>query len=184
MLRDQPGLIPADVTWTTFYDQAIFVSDSVHGTRDAIVIGVLLAAVVLLVFLRDLRLTIAAVLAVPVTVALAGLGLSLTHQTIDMMTLAGIAAALGLIADDAIVVVENIERHRATGEGGDDTAMVATDQTVIAIYPGFQALDLTGPHEVFAAARTPRMRRPSPSSRRERAARQILATKAHHGGSK
>src|SRR2546430_15386179 len=100
------------VRWTTFYDQARYVSDSVSGVRDAILIGVALAALVLLIFLRSFRLTLVAVVAPPVCVSIVGLGLGVFGQTINLMTLAGIAAALGLIADDAIVVIENIHRHR------------------------------------------------------------------------
>ena len=88
-----PQLLPADVHWTTFYDQARFVSDSVRGTRDAILIGVFLAGLVLLVFLRTFRLTLIAVAAIPLTVAIVGLALGITGQTINLMTLAGVAAA-------------------------------------------------------------------------------------------
>lgn len=119
LFREQPDLLPSDVHWTTFYDQAQFVTDSVRGTRDAILIGVVLAGLVLLVFLRNFRLTIIAVAAIPLTVAIVGLALGITGQTINLMTLAGVAAAIGLIADDAIVVVENIERHRSEGRSKD-----------------------------------------------------------------
>ena len=122
LLRDRPELLPTDVRWTTFYDQAQFVTDSVRGTRDAILIGVVLAGLVLLVFLRNLRLTLVAVAAIPLTVAIAGLVLGVAGQTINLMTLAGVAAAIGLIADDAIVVVENIERHRSEGGSRDPAA--------------------------------------------------------------
>ncbi len=111
LLRERPELLPKDVHWTTFYDQAEFVRHSVRGVRDAILIGVALAAVVLLVYLRSARITLIAVATIPVTVAIVLLGLALTGQTINLMTLGGIAAAIGLVADDAIVVVENIARH-------------------------------------------------------------------------
>ena len=116
LFRDQPDLLPPHVAWTSFYDQARFVSSSVNGTEDGIVIGVLLAALVLLAFLRRWRPTLVAAAAIPITVGIVGLALSVTGQTINLMTLAGIAAALGLIADDAIVVVEDIERHRDMGD--------------------------------------------------------------------
>ncbi|HEY1434553.1 MAG TPA: efflux RND transporter permease subunit [Thermoanaerobaculia bacterium] len=115
LFASRPDLIAKDVRWTTFYDQAEFVSQSILGVRDAIVIGVVLAALVLLVFLRNLRLTLLSVAAVPLTVAVVLLALGLTGQTINLMTLGGIAAALGLIADDAIVVAESIARHRDEG---------------------------------------------------------------------
>jgi CzcA family heavy metal efflux pump len=112
LFRQRPGLLPGDVQWTPFYDQAKFVSSSVQGTEDAVLIGVLLAAGVLFVFLRRWRPTLVAAAAIPLAVAIVGLFLGAVGQTINLMTLAGIAAALGLIADDAIVVVEDIERHR------------------------------------------------------------------------
>ena len=120
ILREKPGLVPRGVSWTPFYDQAEFVSRSVDGVRDAILIGVALAAIVLLFFLRSLRLTLVAASAIPVSVAIVLLLLGAMGQTINLMTLGGIAAALGLIADDAIVVVENI--HRKREEGADDPA--------------------------------------------------------------
>jgi len=116
MLKNRSDLVPAGATWTPFYDQARFVSDSVKGTEVAILIGVLLAAVVLFGFLRRWRSTLVAAAAIPLTVAIVGLALGVTGQSINLMTLAGIAAALGLIADDAIVVVEDIERHHDEGE--------------------------------------------------------------------
>ncbi len=108
LFEERPDLLPAGVEWTPFYDQARFVSASVHGTIDAILIGFVLAAVVLLVGLWSGRLTVVAGLAIPFTVAIVGIALGATGQTINLMTLAGVAASIGLIADDAIVVVEHI----------------------------------------------------------------------------
>ncbi len=113
IFRDQPDLLPKDVRWSNFYDQASFVAGSVGGARDAIIIGIVLAGVVLLLFLRNVTFTLIAVAAIPLTVAIVGLALGIVGQTINLMTLAGIAAALGLIADDSIVVIENIESHHA-----------------------------------------------------------------------
>ncbi len=115
LFAESPDLLPKDVRWTTFYDQAEFVSHSVKGVRDAILIGVGLAALVLLVFLRSFRIALVSVAAIPLTVAVVLLALGVTGQTINLMTLGGIAAALGLIADDAIVVAESIQRHREDG---------------------------------------------------------------------
>jgi CzcA family heavy metal efflux pump len=112
LFRDRPDVIPAGVRWSNFYDQAEFVAGSIRGVRDSILIGVSLAALVLFAFLRSLRLTVIAALALPLCVAIVGLGLGALGQTVNLMTLAGVAAALGLIADDAIVVIENIVRHR------------------------------------------------------------------------
>ena len=117
LFRANPGLVPRDVKWFNFYDQASFVSGSVGGARDAILIGMGLAVLVLYFFLRDWRLTAIAAAVIPLTVAIVFVGLSVTGQTVNLMTLGGIAAAIGLIADDAIVVVEDIQ-HGAHGAGG------------------------------------------------------------------
>lgn len=113
IFKDQPNLLPKDAHWSNFYDQASFVSGSIGGARDAIIIGVILAGLVLLLFLRDVGFTLIAIAAIPLTVAIVGLALGILGQTINLMTLAGIAASLGLIADDSIVVIENIESHHA-----------------------------------------------------------------------
>jgi CzcA family heavy metal efflux pump len=118
-LRTHADLFGKDVRWTTFYDQAEFVRDSVRGVRDAILIGVGLAALVLLLYLRSARITLIAVATIPVTVAIVLLGLTVSGQTINLMTLGGIAAAIGLVVDDAIVVVENIARHAEEGVSDD-----------------------------------------------------------------
>ena len=115
LLSARADLLPKDVRWTSFYDQAEFVSRSILGVRDAILIGVALAALVLLIFLRHWRLTLLSVSAIPLTVAVVLLLLGIAGQTINLMTLGGIAAALGLIADDAIVVAESIAHHRDAG---------------------------------------------------------------------
>lgn len=131
LFRDRPDLLPRDVHWTNFYDQGAFVAASLAGARDAILIGVVLAGVVLLVFLRKWRLTIVAVITIPITVAIVILALTLLGQTVNLMTLAGVAASLGLIADDAIVVIENIEHQEASGHP--DPAVHGVRQIVSAL---------------------------------------------------
>ncbi len=149
VFQDHPDLLPPGVRWTNFYDQAKFVADSVGGARDAIIIGVILAGFVLLVFLRNLRFTLIAVAAIPLTVAIVGLALGITGQTINLMTLAGVAAALGLIADDAIVVIENIEAHHSklgshdpaeTGAGELRPALIGSSLSTIVILLPFALL--------------------------------------------
>ena len=108
---------PSDLFPSTWYDQSQLITGSAGGLRDAIVIGVILAAMVLLVFLRDWKVTLAAVIAVPATLAATTLVLRLTGQSFNIMTLGGMAAAIGLIIDDAIVMIEHIER-RLAGAGG------------------------------------------------------------------
>lgn len=108
---------PADMKVSTWYDQSELITGSASGLRDAIVIGVVLAALVLLVFLRNWKVTLAAVIAVPVTLAATTLVLRIMGQSFNIMTLGGMAAAIGLIIDDAIVMIEHIERRLAGAQG-------------------------------------------------------------------
>lgn len=104
---------PADMQVKAWYDQSELIVDSASALRNAIVIGVVLAALVLLVFLRNWRVTLAAVIAVPAVLAATTLILKLLGQSFNIMTLGGMAAAIGLIIDDAIVMIEHIERRVA-----------------------------------------------------------------------
>ena len=112
LFKARPELIPPGVAWTTFYDQAEFVTQSVHSVRDAILLGFVLALGVLWIFLRDLWTSVIAVSIIPVTVAIVLLAFAVGGQSVNLMTMGGIAAAIGLVVDDAIVVVENIHQHR------------------------------------------------------------------------
>ena len=112
--HDQRGRLPADLELQVFYDQAELVRGSVDSVRDALVFGALLALLVIVLFLRSLGLGLAAAAVLPGSTALTLLGLSLMGQSLDMMTLGGIAAAVGLVLDDAIVVIEHLA-HRAGG---------------------------------------------------------------------
>ncbi len=103
--------LPADVKLHCWYDQSDLITASAVSVRDAVIIGVVLAALVLLLFLRDLRITLVAALAVPIVLAVTCLLLYLLGQSLNIMTLGGMAAAVGLIIDDAIVMSEHIVRR-------------------------------------------------------------------------
>ena len=108
--------LPPGVRLEPFYDQSQIVRDSIASVRDAIAIGLVLACIVLFLFLRDWASSLIAGLVIPVTVAITVLVLWLIGQSFNLMTLGGLAAAIGLVIDDAIVVVENIVLHRDAGE--------------------------------------------------------------------
>ena len=108
--------LPAGVSLKPFYDQSQIVRESITSVRDAILIGLALACVILFLFLHDWRSSLIAGLVIPVTVAVTVLVLWLIGQSFNLMTLGGLAAAIGLVIDDAIVVVENIVLHRDSGE--------------------------------------------------------------------
>ena len=109
-------LLPKGVLLEPFYDQSQLVRDSISSVRDAILIGLLLACIILYLFLHDWRSSVIAGMVIPVTVAITVLVLWLIGQSFNLMTLGGLAAAIGLVIDDAIVVVENIVLHRDAGE--------------------------------------------------------------------
>lgn len=108
--------LPQGVTLEPFYDQSQLVRESISSVRDAILIGLILACLILFLFLRDWRSSLIAGLVIPVTVAATVLALWLIGESFNLMTLGGLAAAIGLVIDDAIVVVENIVLHRDAGE--------------------------------------------------------------------
>jgi len=108
--------LPPGITIEPFYDQSIIVGDSIKSVRDAILLGLILASIILVVFLRDWGTSLVAGLVIPVTVMVTFIALKLMGETFDLMTLGGLAAAVGLVIDDAIVVVENIVLHRDLGQ--------------------------------------------------------------------
>ncbi len=112
--------LPPGVAIEPFYDQSQLVRDSISSVRDAIFIGLLLACVILFLFLRDWTSSLIAGLVIPVTIAVTILVLWAIGQSFNLMTLGGLAAAIGLVIDDAIVVVENIVSHRDGGENRGD----------------------------------------------------------------
>jgi len=110
------AILPAGVTIAPFYDQSQLVRQSIASVRDAILIGLLLAAIILVLFLRDWTSSLVAGLVIPVTILVTFIVLWALGQSFNLMTLGGLAAAVGLVIDDAIVVVENIVLHREAGE--------------------------------------------------------------------
>jgi CzcA family heavy metal efflux pump len=108
--------LPPGVRLEPFYDQSELVRDSIFSVRDAILIGLVLACIILFLFLHDWTSSLVAGMVIPVTVAVTILFLRITGQSFNLMTLGGLAAAIGLVIDDAIVVVENIAVHREAGE--------------------------------------------------------------------
>ncbi len=110
-LRDIRKQIPERVKIADWYDQSDLITASERSTRDAVFIGIVLAALVLLIFLRDWKVTLIATLTVPAVLAATILLLYALKMSFNIMTLGGMAAAVGLIIDDAIVMVEHIVRR-------------------------------------------------------------------------
>ncbi|KCZ51935.1 efflux RND transporter permease subunit [Henriciella sp. AS95] len=109
---------PKDLTLTSYYDQSDLVVSAAGSVRDAILIGTLLAGLVLLFFLRSLRLVLIVAILLPSVLAATALLLMVMGQSLNIMTLGGMAAAVGLIVDDIVVMLEHVARRLAEGTKG------------------------------------------------------------------
>lgn len=109
-LAELKKILPKDIIIKPFYEQANFVNDAVKSVTDSLLIGLFLAIVVAVLFLKSVKASAVILVTIPVTLSLTLIVLYFTGQSFNIMTLGAIAAALGLIIDDAIVVVEQIHR--------------------------------------------------------------------------
>ena len=116
--------LPAGVTMANWYDQSVLVVESAASVRDAVLIGLVLAGIVLFVFLRNARVMLIAVLIVPATLAITVLLLDVLGFSFNIMTLGGIAAAVGLVIDDMIVIIEHIARRAGAAGVSDGRAAI------------------------------------------------------------
>jgi CzcA family heavy metal efflux pump len=107
--------LPPDMKLASFYDQSLIVRESVRSVWEAIVFGLMLSAAILYLFLRSWGSTAVAVLVIPMTVLITLVAMKLSGLTYNLMTLGGIAAAIGMVIDDAIVVVETIHTKLSAG---------------------------------------------------------------------
>lgn len=108
---------PSSLHVANWYDQTQLVLGAAASVRDAIAIGIVLAGLVLFVFLRNARVILVAMIVVPATLAITVLLLDVLHMSFNMMTLGGMAAAVGLLIDDVIVMLEHIMRRLRDGSG-------------------------------------------------------------------
>ena len=122
-LHEYRPRLPRGVTIKNWYDQSQLIVGAAVSVRDAVFIGVILAGGVLLLFLRNGKITLIAMACVPASLAATVLLLKLLNSSFNIMTLGGMAAAVGLIIDDAIVMVEHIMR-RLRGHSGQHRGLV------------------------------------------------------------
>jgi multidrug efflux pump subunit AcrB len=108
--------VPSDVKVSYEFDQSPYVTRAIAGLTLEGGLGALLTGVMILLFLRDWRTALVVVLNIPLSLLAATLALSLTHQTINIMTLGGLALAVGILVDEATVSIENIHTHLAAGK--------------------------------------------------------------------
>ncbi len=134
-------LLPPGMTLKPYYDQSVFVSDSIDSVIHSIVEGLALAILVMIVFLRSWRASLAVLLTIPVTVCFTLLMLYLFGITLDIMSLGAIAASVGLIIDDAIVIIEQI--YRTHEEHPDHSNVRVVRGAIRSLFPAMVASSLS-----------------------------------------
>ncbi|MCB9001394.1 MAG: efflux RND transporter permease subunit [Bacteroidales bacterium] len=115
--KELKSLLPKGVRMKTYYNQADFVNDSIKSVSDSLWIGLLLAIIVAALFLRSLKASLTILITIPITILLTIMVLYGFGYTLNIMTLGAIAASIGLIIDDAIVIIEQIHREHEENHG-------------------------------------------------------------------
>lgn len=115
-IPEMQSLLPDDVKVSYEFDQSVFVINAVKSLITEGALGALLTGLMVLLFLRDLRSCLVVVVTIPVAVLCAVMGLKLAGQTINIMTLSGLALAIGILVDQATVTIENIHQHLEMGK--------------------------------------------------------------------
>ncbi|HVB03360.1 MAG TPA: efflux RND transporter permease subunit [Chitinophagaceae bacterium] len=123
-VKELGRILPPDVSLKPYYIQADFVHNSIRSVSDALWIGILLAIIVAIIFLRSFKASLTILITIPVTLALTLIVIYAVGYTFNIMTLGAIAASIGLIIDDSIVVVEQLHRTREENHDLDTGALV------------------------------------------------------------
>jgi multidrug efflux pump subunit AcrB len=124
------ALIPEDIKVTFEFDQSTYVKNAIRGLAVEGGLGALLTGLMVLLFLRDLRSALIVVITIPFALLAGLVGLWLTGQTVNIMTLGGLALAIGILVDEATVAIENIHTHLARGEPRKRAVLDAARETV------------------------------------------------------
>lgn len=138
-LQQLRSVLPPDVRISSFYDHSVLVRDSIGGVEESILIGLGLSVLVLVGFLKSWRTTLIAAVVIPVSVLISAVCLKLLGMSLNLMTLGGMAACIGIVIDDAIVMVENIMVHLGMGQSAAEAARSA----VLELTPALTASTLT-----------------------------------------
>lgn len=140
-LPELQRILPKDVSVKFYYNQADFVTDAIRSVSDSLWVGLLLAVIVAVLFLRSFRASISILFSIPVTIALTLIVLHTLGYTLNIMTLGAIAASIGLIIDDAIVVVEQFHRHRE--EDPEEDIYVTLRKSIRYLFPAMLSSSLS-----------------------------------------
>jgi multidrug efflux pump subunit AcrB len=125
------SLLPEDVKLTLEFDQSPYVTNAVGGVIEESALGAILTGLMVLLFLRDVRSVVIVVLTIPLALMGAVFGLWLVGQTINLMTLGGLSLAVGILVDEATVVIENIHTHMGKRGSISRAVQVATAETTV-----------------------------------------------------
>src|SRR5574338_558041 len=140
-IKDLKNILPDDVTVKPYYIQADFVNDSIKSVSDSLWIGLLLAIFVAILFLRSLKASATILITIPVTLGLTLIVFYVLGYSFNIMTLGAIAAAIGLIIDDAIVVVEQI--HRTHEENPEEPSISLVHKAIHYLLPAMVGSSLS-----------------------------------------
>lgn len=140
-LADLKKALPSDVEIEPYYVQADFVNKSIKSVTDSLMIGILLAIIVAILFLRSLKASATILITIPVTLCLTLVAFYAFRQTLNIMTLGAIAASIGLIIDDAIVVVEQI--HRTHEEFPEEKSSALVHKAINYLFPAMVGSSLS-----------------------------------------
>lgn len=126
--------LPKNIDVEIIYDHSIFIKNAINGVRDSALQGGLLAFIILLIFLRNIRPAVIVSLSIPISIMGTFFFMYCLGLSINMMTLGGLALGVGMMVDNAIVVIENIFRYRQLGIGPKAAAIVGTNEVFAAIF--------------------------------------------------
>jgi CzcA family heavy metal efflux pump len=140
-INELKKILPADLTIVPYYSQADFVNDSIKSVTDSLLIGLALAIVVAIIFLRSLKASATILLTIPIIICLTLIFIYAFGYSLNIMTLGAIAAAIGLIIDDAIVVVEQI--HRSHEEHPNEPTTIILQKAIHYLFPAMVGSSLS-----------------------------------------
>ena len=127
-LPEMQNLLPDDVKLDYAFDQSVFVINAVKSLMTEGILGALLTGLMVLLFLRDWRSSVIVIITIPVSILITLLLLKMAGQTINLMTLSGLALAIGILVDQATVTIENIHQHLETGQNLRSAIFEATSE--------------------------------------------------------
>ena len=131
-LKSMKHLLPSGVRIIKVYDQSKVINDSATSLRDDIIIGIFLVAAMMILFLFNLRNSLIVALSVPVITIVTLIIMDLLGYSLNMITLGAMAVAVGMVVDDSIIIIENIIRHKESGEDAFTAALNGTREIAAA----------------------------------------------------